>query len=141
MYKSDEEFQENNGQVNVDEELQGSDEHVTTDEESQENDGHLDIHEQDHTAPLTLQSALKPQKDQIIQFYHDEDGDHLQVAKIVSGAGEVTGQYKHWYNIEHIKPDSPIANLEKYLHLILVRPGDCQLYSTQMLLNMVRDLV
>ena len=34
---------------------------------------------------------------------------------------KVTGQYKHWYNIEYIKP---IANLDKYLHLIQVRPGD-----------------
>ena len=24
----------------------------------------------------------------------------------MSRAGKVTGQYKHWYNIEHIKPDS-----------------------------------
>ena len=101
-YESDDEFQENNGQANVDEELQGS-------------DGHLDFHEQDQTAPLTPQSTFKPKKDQIIQFYLDDDGHHLQVAKLVSRAGKVTGQYKHWYNIEHIKPDS---NLEKYLHLI-----------------------
>ena len=79
---------------------------MNTDEESQGNDGHLDIHELDQTAPLTPQSTLKPKKDQIIQFYPDEDGDHLQVAKIVSRAGKVTGQYKHWYNTEHIMLDS-----------------------------------
>ena len=107
-YKSDEEFQENKGQVNADEELHGSNEHLNIDEESQGNDGHLNIHELDQTVPLTLQSTFKPKKDHIIQFYTDEDGEPLQVAKIVSRAqaGKVTGQYEHWYNIEYIKPDS-----------------------------------
>ena len=82
-YESDEEFQENNGQVNVDEELQGSDKRLNIDEESQGNDGHFDIDEPDQTAPLTPQSTFKLKKDQIIQFYLDEGGEHLQVAKIV----------------------------------------------------------
>ena len=117
---------------------QGSDEHVNIDQESQGNDGHFDTDKPDQTAPLTLQSTFRAKKDQIIQFYLDEDGEHLQVAKIVSRAGKGTGQYKHWYNIEYIKYDSKSGEVSS---LDIVRPGDCRLYPTQMLLDMVRDSI
>ena len=40
-----------------------------------------------------------------------KDGEHLQVTKAVSRAGKVTGQYKHWYNIEYIEMDSKFGEV------------------------------